>query len=497
MLFCGIVAANGSEQLSICIVDDVAENGAFIKRVLASYEPSVFADPHAALEYLKSHTVDILITDQKMPGLTGLELIRKLREFGADVICVVVSAFTDRDDLIDAVNSNLVFKYLVKPFSVQELRDTVAAARARLERGRAEKRFAEELAVQNRLLLEENDSLRAGAQPILDLFAGGDPAMLKIKELALLYALSDEPVLITGETGTGKELLARVVHHFSPRRDHPFVAVNCSNLSEHLLESTLFGHVRGAFTGAERDKAGLVEDADGGALFLDEIGDLPAHLQPKLLRFIQFQTYTPVGGAKERSVDVRLISATNQNLRQMSGTGGFRSDLFYRLNTFQIHLPPLRQRRQDIVPIMRRIARVRGMDLPPVDDDARELLQRHDFPGNVRELQSVVQRLILLIQQRDTERLTRDLVDLVLSHRDPVAERDDGLTVNVPQPGEEIDIREFLASIERRVIHTVFAQEDGNISRTARRLGLSRQGLRNKLDAMDEPTEVESLHDEG
>ncbi|MFW5789391.1 MAG: sigma-54-dependent transcriptional regulator [Spirochaetota bacterium] len=483
--------------MDICIVDDVVENGRLIRRVLSNYATSLFADPHEALEHMRSHEVDILVTDQKMPGMTGLELIRRVRSIKPDVVAIVVSAFTERDDLIEAVNAQLVFRYLVKPFSVQELRDSVASAAARLERRRTEARMSSELAIQNRILLEENDTLRAGSQPILDLFAGGDPAMARIKELAMLYALSDEPVLITGETGTGKELLARIVHHFSPRRDKPFVAVNCSNLNEHLLESTLFGHARGAFTGAERDKQGLVQDAHEGTLFLDEIGDLPTHLQPKILRFIQFRTFTPVGATGERCVDVRIVSATNQNLRTMTEGGAFRTDLYYRLNTFQIHLPPLRQRRLDIVPIMRRIARARGSELPPVTDDAREFLEQHDFPGNVRELQNVVQRLLLLVHQNEVRAVTRAVLEQALAaathrHREANGE----IAIPRPAPGEQIDLRSVLRDVEQELIREVHAQEDGNISRSARRLGLSRQGLRNKLQAMDEPDEVEDLRDD-
>ncbi|MFW5688170.1 MAG: sigma-54-dependent transcriptional regulator [Spirochaetota bacterium] len=481
--------------MNVCIVDDVEENAKLIARILASYDTVLFTDPSEALAHLRDHPVDVLITDQKMPGMTGLELIHAVRAIRHDTMAIVVSAYTEREDLIHAVNSNLVYRYLVKPFSVQELRDSVTAARIRLERDRTEATLRSELAIQNRLLLEENDALRAGTQPILDLFAGGDPAMAKIKELALLYALSSEPVLVTGETGTGKELLARILHHFSPRRDRPFVAVNCSNLGEHLLESTLFGHVRGAFTGADRDKKGLVEDADGGTLFLDEIGDLPTHLQPKLLRFIQFKTFTPVGGTRESAVDVRLISATNQPLRRMTENGDFRTDLFYRINTFQIHLPPLRQRRQDIVPIMRRIARARGTELPPVTDEARRLLESYEFRGNVRELQNVVERLSLMMQRRPVESVTEELVSTVVSPG-PVTRRDDELTIRVPVPGETVDIHGLVSRVERMMIRAVLEQENGNISRCARRLGLSRQGLRNKLQSVDAAADVEPVRDE-
>ncbi len=476
--------------MHICIVDDVRENAELVERVLSSYRTTTFSDAISALEYIQTNPVDMLIADQKMPSMTGLELIRRAREVSKDIVAIVVSAYTDTEDLIAAVNSNTVYRYLVKPFSIEELRNTVASARVRLERTRTQQRLNSELAIQNRLLLEENDSLRAGSQPILDLFAGGDPAMAKIKELALLYALSDEPVLITGETGTGKELLARVIHHFSPRRDRPFVVINCSNLGEYLLESTLFGHAKGAFTGADRDKRGLVEDAHTGTLFLDEIGDLPEHIQPKLLRFLQFQTFTPVGSNEEHSVDVRVVSATNKKLRDMTDVGGFRADLYFRLNTFQIHLPPLRHRRQDLIPIMRRIARARGMELPPVTDDARRFLQERSFPGNVRELQNIVGRLMLMLHQQPADRITHHLLSIAVSD-EPLTGSDSEISIRIPAPGEQMDIHATVAAVERRLVEAVLEQEQGNISSTARRLGLSRQGLRNKLRTHEPPEEME------
>jgi DNA-binding NtrC family response regulator len=481
--------------MQICIVDDDLENAHTLSRALAGHRRTVFTDPDEALAHVSRNRVDVLIADQRMPGMTGIELICKTKQVAPDVISVIVSGFADQGDLISAVNSNLVFRYILKPFSHQELRDTVASAGIALETRRSERRLHSELAIQNRLLLEENDSLRAGKQPILDLFTGGDPAMGRIKELALLYALSDDPVLVTGETGTGKELLARIIHHFSPRRDQPFVVVNCSNLGDYLLESTLFGHVRGAFTGAARDKVGLVKDASEGTLFLDEIGDLPAHLQPKLLRFIQFQTFTPVGGNKQQSVNVRLVSSTNKDLKKMTEAGDFRSDLFYRLNTFQIHLPPLRQRRHDIVPIMRRIARANGLELPPISDEARAVLESYDYPGNTRELQSVVERVSLLIRQRNVEQVTVDLVRAALSS-DPVVDIEDELTVRVPTTNEHLDIHSVLSRIEKALIGAVLSQEGGNISATARRLGLSRQGLRNKLRMTDDAVDVQPISED-
>lgn len=464
----------------VCIVDDEIENAKFIQRALdTTFDTVAFVDPREALEYTKSNAVDIIVADQKMPELTGLQLIQEARFHSEDNIAIIVSAYTDRDDLIEAVNSNRVFRYLVKPFGIQTLRDTVSEAANQLRARRRNRRLQEELSVQNQILLEENQTLRAGVQPVFDVFTGSDPGMKRIKELAVTYALSTEPVLITGETGTGKELLARVVHHLSPRRDRPFVAVNCSTLGADLFESTLFGHKRGAFTGADRDKAGLVEEAEGGTVFLDEVGDLPPGLQPKLLRFLQFGAFFPVGATEERTVDVRVISATNQNIRKMVQDGQFRQDLLYRLDVFQIHLPPLRQRRQDIVPIMKRIAAARGIVLPPFSDQATAALESNPFPGNVRELQNFVNRLAMVVLRRNITIVDRELIDTVLRGRDMTSLP--GEPLSVPKPGELVDLRERVAQLEQTLIAGVLQQEQGNITRASQRLGLSRQGLRNKL----------------
>ncbi len=484
--------------MRICIVDDVQENAKYVARVLKDYDVCVFVQPTEALSAWATEPFDVVVTDQKMPAMTGLELVRALRARHSDFVAIVISAYTDSDDLIDAVNSNLLYKYVVKPFSPHVLLQHVHRAVEHLELQRANSKLQEQLRVQNRLLAEENRILRAGNQPIFDVFAGRNPGIKRVKELAQLYGASDSPVLISGETGTGKELLARAVHAFSSRRDQVFLPINCSAIQESLLESELFGYVKGAFTGADAKKPGLVDSAAGGALFLDEIGDLPLSLQPKLLRLIQFGTYIPVGAAQERRVDIRIISATNKNLRLEVSRGTFREDLYYRISSFQIHLPPLRKRPEDVPEILERIAAARGLTVPEMDDGAKRVLVEHRYPGNVRELQNVFDRLLVthpVLSDRGSNAITAAAMAVAVrgtnQHDVDTPVEDDGVAatsylVQGPIPGQAVDLQAELESARRAVIEGVMAQEAGNISRTAARLGMSRQGLKNKLREYDE-----------
>ncbi len=481
--------------IKIFIVDDVRENAEYVKRVLSDYDTEIFTDPNTALEHCKENRFDILVTDQKMPVMNGIDLVRATRKITDDFLAIVISAYTDSEDLIDAVNSNLVYKYLVKPVSPNVLLQHVLRACERLELVRTNSDLQEQIRVQNRLLVEENRLLKAGKQPIFDVFTGSDPAMNRVKELTQLYAAGTQPVLISGETGTGKELLARVVHTFSARRDKPFLPVNCAALQQGLLESELFGYEAGAFTGAAHPKKGLLELADGGVLFLDEIGELPLSLQPKLLRVLQFGTFIPLGAIKERHVDVRLISATNKNLRTEVQRGTFREDLYHRVSAFQIRLPPLRHRRKDIVPILERIAEARGIFLPEFTPDAMQRLHEYDYPGNVRELQNVLERLVAM------SRLTQEPFaddDLVKAAIYPDGESEVTTNVEVAADtvpsiktlaeellsvdhSESINLTERIGRLQRFIITNIYEQEAGNISRTARRVGMSRPGIRSKL----------------
>jgi len=475
--------------MQICVIDDILENAKYVRRILKDYTVTIFNDPREALDACRSRPFDIVITDQKMPAMTGIELVKAIRRRETDFIAIVISAYTDSEDLIDAVNSNIIYKYIVKPFSPSVLLQHVHRAAEHLTLSRKNEYLQRALRRQHRLLVEETRGDRGQAGSIFDVFTGDDPAIQHTQELTQLYAVSDEPVLVTGETGTGKELLARVIHAFSPRRNKPFLPLNCSSFQESILESELFGYERGAFTGADRAKKGLMEAAEGGTIFLDEIGDLPLNLQPKLLRSLQFGTFIPVGGTTERHVDVRVVSATNKNLRRLAEHGLFREDLYYRINAFHIHLPPLRKRRRDLLLIMERIAESRGLDMPELSDEARQILLDHPFPGNIRELQSILERLALTSRQNGRGAIPPDVMSRAIEPETGFG--DDGSSGDSDEdeaeesidPAEAIDLNARLEAYREQMIRQVFEQEEGNISRTARRLGMSRQGLKNKLRA--------------
>jgi transcriptional regulator with PAS, ATPase and Fis domain len=349
---------------------------------------------------------------------------------------------------------------------------------------RENRRLRRELAEQNQRLRAENEALRGREGQFLEVFSGTHPLISELEQRARDYAATDKPVLISGETGTGKELVARALHSFSSRSDRPFLAVNCSALQESLLESQLFGYSRGAFTGADRNRQGILRAVDGGTLFLDEVGDLPLSLQPRLLRVLQFGTFIPVGETAERKVDVRILAATNRSLHREVEAGRFRRDLYYRINTLQLELLPLRERPLDIPTIMGRIAKAGGIAVPELTERAAEVLQSHPFPGNVRELQSVLDRLMIVCRRRGTH-----VVDVGMMRESIQPTTPSEVTSNcgvdtlppIPPPGEELDLSGYLETMRRAVIEAVLRQEDGNISRTARRLKMSRQGLKNAL----------------
>ncbi|WP_455381745.1 sigma-54-dependent transcriptional regulator [Salinispira pacifica] len=495
--------------MTVCIVDDIRENARYVERILTEYTTHVFDDAESALEFCSQNPFDVIVADQKMPRLTGIELIMKLREKKDDFAALLISAYTDSDDLIDAVNSNLIYKYVVKPFSPHVLLQHVNRAVEWLRLSRTNQRLQEQLLLQNRLLMEENQALRSGNQPIFDVFTGTHQSIKRVRELTQLYAGTNEPVLISGETGTGKELLARVVHTLSERREKPFVPLNCSAIQESILESELFGYEKGAFTGATRDKKGIFQAANGGTIFLDEIGDLPLALQPKLLRVLQFGTFIPVGGVKEVTVDIRVISATNKDLDQQVERGLFREDLLYRINAFHIGLPPLRERATDLMAIIERITASRHIVLPDFTPEGLKLLENYPFPGNIRELGNIIERLDVLCRSQGVTAIDAEMVRRVAESRNRFsggslaeANNHNGTflkenRLRIPAPGEIIDLSNSIDRARRDIIAAVFEQEGSNISRTALRLGMSRQGLKNSLKSyglIRDIGQVESSH---
>ena len=459
--------------VDIIIIDDQLDNCQYLERIFRNFRIKSFTDPLECLRYCRQNPFDLLIADQKMPSLCGIDLIRTLKSEKDDFIALIISAFTDSDDLIDAINSNIIHKFILKPFMPDQL---LIAANRSLETLRLQRRNRElELLLQeeNKALFEfyRNSAKDNDGAPAL---IGSDPKMRTINKEIEAYGKTGQPVLITGETGTGKELAARLIHRYSSRKEGPFIAVNCSAVSETLWESEFFGHEKGAFSGAVKDKSGFFAGADGGTLFLDEVGDLPQSMQAKLLRVIQFGSYRQVGGDIEKISDIRLVCATNRELSKMIENGKFRSDLYYRISSLHLAMPPLRGRSRDIPVLFSSIVQKRGLEVPPLSAEAEHFLFCYDFPGNVRELENIIWRLHLQAEIYQPEEISLEFLRKIIGLN----------TLNDSKAANDIEsdsLARILEKTEFEAISRELSNSDGNISQTARNLGLSRQGLKNKL----------------
>ncbi len=371
----------------ILIVDDEEIVLRSCKRILEGrdYEVETVLEGREALRKIDDNGYDVLILDIKMPGIDGLEVLQRVKETHPDIDVIMITGLHEIEAAVKAMKLG-AFDFLPKPFDPAELQMTVSRA---LER---------------RQLLQENLSLKSEfARYRFDNIIGSSPAMQNVFRLVARCAATNTTVLLSGDSGTGKELIARAICHNSLRKDSPFIAVDCSSLSENLLESELFGHVKGSFTGAVANKKGLFEIADGGTLFLDEIGNISLSTQAKLLRFIEEREFKAVGDTRTRNVNVRLIFATNKNLQAMISDGEFREDLYYRINVFPIEIPPLRARREDIPALAFHFLRIfneeLGKHVTEFSPAAMDLLANHDWPGNVRELENAVHRAVILTSE--------------------------------------------------------------------------------------------------
>ncbi|MDH3496308.1 MAG: sigma-54 dependent transcriptional regulator [Gemmatimonadota bacterium] len=411
-----------------------------------------------ALTRLAGEAFDVVLCDVRMPEMDGLEFLRRYRDTGGTALVIMMSAYGGEDAAIAAMKDG-AYDYLPKPFRPDEVLLTLRKAE---ERERLRGRVA--------ALEAEVARFREGE------IVAESAAMRHVLDLATRVAPHPTTVLVTGESGTGKEVVARAVHRMSPRREAPFVAINCAAIPEALLESELFGHVRGAFTGAVGDKTGLFEEASGGTLLLDEIGDLPAPLQVKLLRVLQEGAIRRVGETRERRVDVRVLAATARDLEREVTEGRFREDLYYRLNVVRIHIPPLRERPDDL----ERLALVllarsgaRANRRVRFAADALAALRARSWPGNVRELENAVERAVVLSADEVIDRHAFEHQAGPRSPR-PDAAADAGL-------GEPVPLKDAVAATERAAIQQALAAADGNRQEAARRLGVSLRTLYYKL----------------
>uniref|UniRef100_A0A831U1C0 Sigma-54-dependent Fis family transcriptional regulator n=1 Tax=Geobacter metallireducens TaxID=28232 RepID=A0A831U1C0_GEOME len=435
----------------ILIVEDDNTFRGFLKTILAAegYEVTEARDGDEALALLVRASFDLVISDLKMPGLSGIDLFRACREEGSPPPFILITAFGTIEEAVAAVKEG-VTDFLTKPLRDPDtLRAVVGRALAASRRDR------------DYLTLKETEA--AGLPPQEVIFAGA--AMAEVRRLVEEVAPTMATVLIQGESGTGKELVARTIHLLSPRRVGSFVPVNCAAIPETILESELFGHERGAFTGALQTRRGKFELAQGGTIFLDEIGEMPLPLQAKLLRVLQERTFERVGGSREIRADVRIIAATNRNLAAEVVNRTFREDLYYRLNVFPINLPPLRERRDAIELLadhfLRRFARQTGKKIRGIDREALALMEEYGWPGNVRELQNALERAVILGREMIA---LRDLPETI---------------VRKPEAGSgEISV---LREVERETILNVLRECGNNRRLAAERLGISKRTLQYRL----------------
>jgi two-component system response regulator HydG len=440
------------KPLPILVVDDQAAHADLLAEVVSrlGHQPAVATGLSEARARIQEIHPAIIITDLDLGGERGTEILASAREISPPAKVIVVSGKGHIDDAVSCMQLGAVH-YLTKPLDLDRLRRVVQEVAQGLQREGAE--------------------VRRGFEGIL----GSSPAMARIFETVRRVAPSPATVLITGENGTGKELVARAIHRLSPRAERPFVALNCAALNEGVLESELFGHERGAFTGADKKREGKFEYADGGTLFLDEVGDMPLTVQVKLLRVIQEREIIRVGSNRSIKVDVRLVAATNKDLAKEIEHGRFREDLYWRLKVVSLNLPPLRERREDIPELVQAFladaARSQGRDVPSVDEDVMLALSTHAWPGNVRQLQNTVETLLLL-----SDGVRVKLADLPPEVALPAESASRALTVVSPtSPTMTLD------QWERELIKVNLARHDGNRTRVAKALGISERTLYRKL----------------
>ena len=438
-------------QKSVLVIDDDDSLRRVIEYTLdeAGFKVLTASDGIEGLQLFKEELPSVVLTDIQMPGISGYDVLQSIRSSHPEVRVIIVTAFGTVEQAVDAMK-NGAFDYLTKPFSRDELTLVVKRAFTFLELKEENVRLKQELSV----------------KVDFDHLVGISDAMQNVFERVRRVAPSDAAVLIGGESGTGKELIARAIHYGSSRRDGPFVPVNCAAIPAELLESELFGHVKGAFTGAVRDRKGKFEQANGGTLFLDEIGDLSPHLQPKLLRVLQEMEIEPVGADQIRKIDVRIVSASNRNLEEEIKTGDFREDLYYRLSVIPVNLPPLRERKQDIPVLVQHFLDLHSHgERLELSCEAMAKMMTYLWPGNVRELQNVVEQVFILRRGKtiEVQDLPQKVTETVVSRKSEV--------LNLPEGGFS------LLELEKEAVLQALQRCNWNQTRAAAFLQVPRHTL--------------------
>jgi len=436
------------QQRTILVVDDEPSQrellGGFVESL--GFCAKEAASAEEALDALRRGLPDMVLLDVRLPGMSGIEALAEIRKLAEHLPVLLITAYADLRQAVAAMKGG-ADDYLAKPVDLEELKAAILDA----------------------IGPADQPPPRPKPHPELpDWFVAKSPAMRHLVQTAAVVAPSDAPVLITGESGTGKEVVAGLIHHWSPRRQGPLVVANCAGLPESLIESELFGHTKGAFTGATQSRQGYFRAAEGGTLFLDEIGELPVHLQPKLLRALEAKHITPVGSDTPVEVDTRLVAATNCDLEKAVAEGRFRDDLYYRINVVELSVPPLRQRREDILPLARSFAAEFAGTPVRLSPQAVQCLLAYSFPGNVRELRNAIQRACLLCRG-----------DVIMPEHLPPKMA--GLAAAGLQPDSDQD---RLSQVERATILATLEECGGNRTRAAAKLGISRRALIYKLRAI-------------
>lgn len=454
----------------ILVVDDEQSIREFFQILLRkmsaegdySFEMVSAEDGQRALELIENQSFDMVISDLKMPRLSGLELLKQIKPVQPHIVFILITAFDTSETAVQAMKIG-AYDYIPKPFNVDEIKLTILSALS-----------LKKLELENQHLKKELNQ-----EKDISVLVGQSESMKKIFKDIHQISHSTSNILITGESGTGKEVIARAVHKNSPLKDQPFVAVNCGAIPDTLIESEMFGHKKGSFTGAIMDKKGFFELADGGTLFLDEIGELPLAVQPKLLRALQEKVIRMVGDTKDKRVQVRFITATNRDLEKMVQETTFREDLFYRLNVVRIHIPPLRERKEDIPLFVEHfLKKCKGkLNCPKktISDDVISLFQKYDYPGNIRELENLVERVIIL----SGDQIIQDEDVLPFLNQDVRNEKNTSFEVVLPEQG--IDIEAVMEKVEKNLLLQALQRTGGLKKPAADLLKLSLRTFRYRL----------------
>ncbi|MBP7844133.1 MAG: sigma-54-dependent Fis family transcriptional regulator [Proteobacteria bacterium] len=454
---------------TILVVDDEPSIREFLQIMLKREKMNVeiAENGKVAFEKFQNGNFDLVISDLQMPEMGGLELLGKIRSKDPNALVMMVTAFGSTETAVEAMKLG-AFDYLTKPFKIDDVKVRIQKA------------------LENRVLVQANQRMREelGERFSFSNIIGGSQEMLKIFDLIKRVSPTKSSILIMGESGTGKELVAKAVHYNSELKDGPYLSVNCGAIPEELIESELFGHRKGAFTGAIADKKGYFEAANGGTLFLDEIGELPLTLQATLLRVLQDGTFNPVGSTEALHTNVRLIAATNRNLEEEVAKKTFREDLYFRLNVIQINVPPLRKRKDDIPMLanffVEKFSERFGKETKSLASETLELLKTHRWPGNVRELENVIERMMAL--ESGPSLLPEGLPDSI---REPLKPRLDTLGKELVWKASGVKIDEILETVEREFLLKALEQSHNQKKEAAKLLGITLRSMRYRLEKLD------------